>query len=719
MRIPKTPREILLAPIERTPRWLRTVLYSSLLALLLAYLSYRLVYSSPSQVSRRVQGALEEMVRARVVVGACERRWGRGTHVESVEISTARATQTQQVLGLLDIWVDPAQEAAWEIDPPPRASFPRPDQLGPAAPGAMRLRAREASIFLRHRSDGSPGEWSRGWDLSEVVRGAGLERALREQAVDLQVRGGSVHLLETRPDGRQIEHRLSFDRFQLRSDAAGWWLGVEIPASAHWDPSRVEAAGSHGGAVEVSAALENFRPAAVWIELLPSPWRELWRDLQPAGAFNVEWRWRRNAAGEAPEVALILESFDSTLRLPPRGLEVRRVRGRMRLDPGGILLGGSRATGGGDPLPPQIGEVWGMRCELRGSLGRDGGEIQLALPRTRLEQIPAAGPPEPLAWFLESFRPVGVIDDVRAELSPKTGDWSLVAAARDLSPAGAPAWILGEGRLEASGSGAPPPASSAVLALLDLRWEGFLGAIAGRIAIEWDKREWRVRTPPDAEGQLRIAAPRELASQPPAPVGTLSLSCRGGMDRSFLEGECAWAGVSFHCALASGQSGRGSLRWGRSAGRVAPGEEPAPAAPAAAASPPEAAGEADLEALRVPPGVLGGAAIGFAEGRAEWRVRRGAVEILPLRLAGAGVAARACGRISFAGQIDILCLISRGPSSRELYELAPDSPVAQWVEAAGPALEAYRLAGTASAPISRAIVASDIPFEQPLPAAAR
>lgn len=722
----------------QVPRWFsgslaRTALYSGVLLALLAYLSYRLVYSHPAQVQRRLQRQLEPYLVdvSQLRIHGASYSYGDGTRLERIEIPAAPVLE-EHLLGRLEgISIGPAAGGAG-------SSLGLRGRLATAARGGLAsMHVETAHVDLEHQSEERPGDRGGRWNFGECLRLPEISQELRTRPLQISLDAVKLSFHEIREKPLRCELR---DVIARREREALTFQG-QLPGCEHWVDGEIRGRLSPVGDLSLHAHLRDFRSLELWIPLFPEGLRNLVTALEPRGTHSTQaLRWDqgegftvdlelgvRRQQGRNVELTLLLQHSDTSLRLWPSGPRLAHVKGRMRVQGERLLLGTDTGPTAKECAPLEC-QAWGTECLLSGELRPSGGSARLRLPTTSLARVPASRFPAPVRSVLEGLRPTGHVEG-ELVVTPKSAlhAWQSELRLADVefhgfSPLAVAAATLTLTAGEMKGAGK--------LALDGLRWEG-LGEIHGELAVNWDAVglsvkafDLRVRPgqnaaqgseeaksgadrgtgeggAPSGEGRgddpARPSSRRSTASL----FGELSWARRDGA----LKGEAKWSNVQLDCGVLQAARVGGTLRF-------QPGSKFRPDLRGWIL---EAVGDLQLREIELPPGVAGEERLSFSTGNSRLRLDLKGLEIAGLSLTGPSGTLRAGGRIAADGEVGFLLLHAGGEAAERLAKLPLEAPPSAWLGAAGEDFRAYRLGGYTSAPASRPTDATDPAFRPTSP----
>jgi hypothetical protein len=701
--------------------WMRVGLYSSGLVVLLVYLSYRLVYSSSGQVETRLRQELESWIVAPLDLEGARHDWRQGTTLRRLDVSSPQGPQRQllarlQHLKLGASWGDcPPEEGAQRAGPrglrgPPRLSADDDaERRWLVCSARIRIDAVGEEIWSR-------AAWTR---AAGSILAPGRLGALKSEtpfdlfleSMELEVEGGGGD------DARRLDLKIADLLVQKR--AQGLRAECVLPECELWEEGALEASLDDRGVLRMAGRIENVVEADALLALATAPLRQSWLALRPQGLCDIELR-RLEVDLEAAQPAvldIVVVHHDSRFRFG--GVEAAHGHGPMRLEAEALAFGGE---GGIEPLRV---EVLGLPCRVEGRLSGALGEVHLQHEEASLASVGTRGAAGLVSVLVDELRPSASV--VRGEGQVRFGrggpSWSWTLKLGSVSVAAMGAVRFHDG-LDLRIERGPAPREGAPSATGEGRGRGEvvlggvecvgIGLLRGSADLVWDDQVLEI-----TGRDLRVSAASPHADSLPAASGSAELKgassrgYEGKVDASLrffwrdrrLEGSLDWQGVAVASALISAERVKGRWTFGqRESGHkeIADGS----GAPSGGGG-----GECELEAVRVPAGILAEEEAVFESGKALLRGGDGGVEVVGLLLEGRDDALRVRGTLRWEGGIDVVVVRVRGEMARALAALPLQSAPAEWRGAAGLEFTGFELRGTVSAASSRPLSPTDPVFD--------
>jgi hypothetical protein len=667
----------------RLGRLVRTAAYSALLLALLCYGTYRLVFTHPVQIQRRLEARLQHFLYRGARVERPSFDYGEGLRAERLEFFPLPVLEAHLLGRLEDVrWRGTAD---WSQG---RESARRRLQalLEGRESGGRLIEVRLAELHLDHRGDGQVDGWRRGWNFDELFRRDVIEAGLREHPIEVRIERARARLTELGRTSRLWSREIELADLLVRGDAGGLRMQARLPESAEWTDGELRLSGAPDGTCSLKLRIDDFRGASDWLPLLGGRLEELWRELRPEGAFRLEASAelagsRAGGAGGGLAFDAVLEHYDTRFEVPFAGLELRHLRGPMRLTAAGVSLGEAAS------LAPASAVLWGSECQISGSLVAGGGRLVLRFPLLSLATVSAARCPQAVRTIIAWLRPEGQLEgELRLVPEGAQGAWECSLRLQAVTLLGLPALVVPKAELELEGG---PEAGAGHLALGGVLWPGF-GRLQGKVGVVWDGEGLVLKAT-----DLKLSS-EELPEEEPA-AGRRRGSLWGQWRRRHIDGrgeaELRWSSVALRCALLQVREMDGTLRI-----RAKQDGEDAGAA--------RAEGECWLRDVRVSAGIAGAEELRFETGRGAFELGPQGLDVRSAFFQSPGAALWVRGQARLDGEVDFLILALSGERLRSVPPLAAGDP-RRWLDAAGPDLRSYRLSGTISDPRVRLIDATD------------
>lgn len=631
-------------------------IYSMGAIILLGYLSFKWVYSHPSQVKIRIERTAREAgVTAIEVQGATQESLD-GIRADKVSIkaggeglASLRGVHVGDVLVRCD---------SGDGDPTLAAV-----QAGGVRGGVPILVCEAKAEVVK-----SAGQWN----LASALDAGRLRSAARVDPFEILVRELDLGLSLEGDWARRVR----FENLELSGGRDGLRARAEISKSNGWDSGSFEIHSAGPGDWRIRGFIQNIRGGGSWRPLLPAAWGALWDRLVPEGDFTLRVeRFSGGPTGGGFSGRLHSSSWSFTL--PVVALAVARVNGSAGLGDGSISWGKPASL-----ESPEL-VLLGQAGSLSGSLDDKGGAIQVAFSEQGIATA-AAGVPQAIRDLMEALQPAGrlsgVLDIAVDSMAKDTGSWKLLFSLEELEFMEAafidPGKVLLQ--LEGKTDDASGGTATGSLEVEDMTIRG-LASLAGSIGLTWgeegltlDANELAVRLPgtPDA-----------------SPKGRLKGSLRTVSDGGGVEGDVDWTGVELLTGLlrAGEMSGQASIELGTGV----------------------VLGECRLKEIRVPAGILGDKELSYEDGVAEWSIEGDRIHLSALELSGPQGAVRVTGTIGFDSRLDLVCVRVGEKEAAALTALPIKSKPSDWIAASDGAYGASRLSGRMEAPLARPVYRDD------------
>ena len=665
-------------PVSVRPQKIQTLrpmsliaLYSAATILVLAYVSYKWVYSHPSQVAVRIQKAIEATGAGPVVVTGATQETLSGMRADKIEFQSAE----QVVADFSGVYVADAQvDCGQGVEDQNVAASVEAGGINGGLP-VLVCSARIELAGLQGAEAGSPAEWKpAGLPTAEKLhqRASADPFELRVRELELQL---SVGEAEGKPSWSKGVH---FNNLQLSAGLDGLSGRAAVSRSAVCDGGQLEFSSAGADDWRVWGGVENIRDAGEWINLLPSPWQSLWHSLSPTGSFSL----RIDRPGEAGFSGRIRTSAWS-FRLPVTGLVPVGVNGFARLGEGNIAWG--KEAG----LEAAAVVLLGQNGALSGRLGTEGeGRLSVAIAEEKLTDTLPADAPRVLGNIFDALRPSarvqGKLDISVSSLAEDSGSWELALALDELKLRGAHAIVPGAVQLDLKGDVGGKGRGTTAQGQLEIRDVTVAGlfSLKGVLGLSWVGEDLAL----DAGGlELRPAGVPATEEARGRLLGRLQ-TVNGGVG---VEGKVSWVETELRSSLLRVLEMSGFAEIEVGTGIVL--------------------GAGSLKDARIPAGILGEEELNYQRGRADWSVDGDGLHVAALELSGDKGAIRATGTIGFDSRIDLVCVQVGEKEAEALRALPLESKPADWMTVAG---KAYRLSGKLEKPLVLALKPDDKVLEQ-------
>ena len=665
-------------PVSARPQKIQTLrpmsliaLYSGATILVLAYVSYKWVYSHPSQVATRMEQAIEATGAGPVFVTGATQETLSGMRAEKIEFQSA----DEVIAAFSGVHVADAEVECGQGGQ--RKKSKASVQAGGASGGLPVLvcSARLAVAGVQGDGAGSPVEWKlAGFPVAEKLHqcASGDPFELRVRELELEC---SVADSEGKPSWLKSVH---FDNLQLSAGRDGLSGRVGVSRSAACDGGELEFSSVVAGNWKVWGGVENIREAGEWLQLLPGHWRELWRGLSPAGSFSL----RIDPPGTTGFSGRIRTSAWS-FRIPVVGMKPSGVAGFARLGEGDIAWGEEAGFEGAALV------LLGQNGVLSGRVGAEGeGRLSVSIAEEKLTDSLPADAPRVVGNIFKALQPSasvqGKLDISVSSLAEDTGSWELALALGRLHLHGARAIVPGPVQLELKGEvGGKGRGSTAQgqLEISDMTVAG-LFSLKGALGLSWVGEDLALEvsgleirpagTPPAEEAKGRL-------------LGRLQ-TVNGG---DGIEGKVSWVGTELRSSLLRVLEMSGFAESEVGTGIVL--------------------GAGSLKDARIPAGILGDEELSYERGRADWSVDTDGLHVAVLELSGGSGAIRATGTIGFDSRVDLVCVQVGEKEAEALRALPLESKPVDWMAVEG---KAYRLSGKLDEPLVLVLQPDDKVLEQ-------
>ena len=646
---------------------LRALTYSVILLGFLGFLSLQLHYSG-SQVERRLEDSCARFFRRPILFRGVEQ--GIFGPVTLRELAVPAAPVFEAPIALRLTGVRLGHRSGGHDDS-----------------GAVRARRAHGVLEFR-RLDGGGVRWNVEELLSPALRGGtSAEVAVGGASAAIEVEAASLDLIELGAESQRWT--VSARDVVVRGRGSDWLSEFALEPSELWREGSLRLLWRPGEAIELTGAVDGVRSLSNWLPLFSKEHRELWRRCQPQGEVDLDLQTAVVSAGRLRELRAVLLNYNSRWILAEVGAEVAQVRGPIVVTTERILLGDERS---GEVLRA---EVFGVGVTLHGQYERGAGRFSLEVPEQRVERLdllegdratpatqllhslnPRGRTRGTLKLVLPAARPGGTEESARVEGDFRFDALSLQAAAALTAGAGRLTFqsILGDGK------GTVEFESIHVPCLGELR--GPLRYVRRDDYVEVTFQDLQLGAAGDTGGSISGSFRLESGDegQTPAPLlERLECSIRG-FDLRWTSRLLESTGVAV------------TMKKSRDAAA--------------------ATGTLELSEPKVPPGLLEGFPDGleFVRGEGELRWDAGGIHIVHLLFSGREETLRLRGTIQLGGGMDLVCLVSPADEfSFSSESLDVDDPAA-WLAAAGESYRAYRIRGSALAPVARVLSELDPVF---------
>ena len=665
-------------PVSIRPQKIQTLrpmsliaLYSAATVLVLAYVSYKWVYSHPSQVATRIEQVIEATGAGPVVVTEATQETLSGMRADKIEFHFAEdVIATFSGVHVADAQVDcgqggQGQKATASVEAggisgglPVLVCSARVEVEGLQGPGAR-----------------SPVEWK----LSGFPVAGKLHQQAADDPFELRVRELELKFSVGDAEGEPSWSKsVQFDNLQLSAGLDGLSGRAGIPRSDACDGGELEFSSAGEDDWRVWGGVENIREAGEWITLLPAPWRSLWQGLSPRGSFSLRID-RPGGSGFSGRVRTSAWSF----RLPVAGLEPVGVNGFARLGEGNISWGKEAGFEAAAIV------LLGQNGVLSGRLGAEGeGRLSVTIAEEKLTDSLPGDAPRALTNIFNALQPSarvqGKLDISVSSLAEDSGTWELALALDRLQLHGARAIVPGPVQLELKGDAGGKGRNGTAQGQLEIRDMTVAGlfSLKGALGLSWAGEDLAL----DVSGlEIRPAGAPATDEARGRLLGRLQTVNGGGG----IEGKVSWLGTELRSNLLRVLEMSGFAEIEVGTGIVL--------------------GAGSLKDARIPAGILGDEELSYERGRADWSVDGDGLHIAALELSGGNGAIRATGTIGFDSRVDLVCVKVGEKEVENLRALPLESKPADWMAVNG---KAYRLSGKLEKPLVLALKPDDRVLEQ-------
>lgn len=639
------------------------VLYSLGAVLLLGYLSFKWVYSHPSQVAIRIERSAEGAgVSSVKVLGAAQEALA-GVRADEITVEAGDAPFAN-LLGVHvgDVTID-CQGAG---------------RAGASTAGVQAGGIRGGTPVLVCSSRAEVAERGGKWNLAAAVDADRVRAAAAADPFEILVRELNLGLSLENGWGRRVQ----LDDIELSGGTGGLQGRAVISKSADWDGGSFAIDSPGPGEWALSGSLQNIRNGETWSPLLPATWAGLWDRLSLEGGFTLRIeRFSHGSAGT--ELSGSLQGAAMAFRLPVVGLPVTAMNGSAKIGNGSISWG--KLAGLDSPELVLLGQSG----SLSGMIDGKGGALQVALPEQAIVEGAVPGAPQTIRNLMAALRPTGrlsgLLDLSISSVAEDAGAWKLLLSFDALKFLGAafidPGKVLLQ--LEGKKEGVPGGLASGTLTIEDLAIRGLV-SLAGSIDLNWGGEGLALEA-----SELAI----RLAGAPGAePRGIFKGSLRTVSDGGGVEGDVDWTGVELRSGLLAAEEMSGQASIELATGVVL--------------------GESRLKKIRVPAGILGEKELVYEAGVAEWSIDEDGIHLSMLELSGSQGAVRVTGTIGLDSRVDLVCVRVGEKEAVALTALPLKSNPADWVAASEGAYGASRLSGKMKAPLVRPVYRDDKVLKQ-------
>ncbi len=388
------------------PRWkarplVRALVYSSAVAVALAYVSYRFIWAHHAQVEIRLTAHLESLIDSSVRVKGARYRVLEGTRATQIDLGAPRAVGAGRVLARLrGVHVDAASIECGRGDLGTLASV---WEAARSAGVPRQIVVCGADLVLVHREDsaargagsGAAAGVSDGWSVAGLVRPGAWQELLRHEG-QLLLRDATVELRRVRRAGADLVREVELRDLIVELGGGRLHGEVAILEGRHWVGGQADFTYAPGAGLVVRGRLESLDGVSEWLPFLPAGLGELVAEVAPGGAVTLElqrleWGGASDVgAGGGPRIDATVRHWGSTLRVPRLGvgsgetegdgaLELHVIDGRTRVRATGHAWGAPRAQ------PPARGGRGGQRGARTGSVPVTGARAVTANGSTRGE----------------------------------------------------------------------------------------------------------------------------------------------------------------------------------------------------------------------------------------------------------------------------------------------------------------------------------------------
>ncbi|MEE3297790.1 MAG: hypothetical protein VX250_10415, partial [Planctomycetota bacterium] len=436
------------------------VLYSLGAVLLLGYLSFKWVYSHPSQVAIRIERSAEGAgVSSVKVLGAAQEALA-GVRADEIAVAAGDAPFAN-LLGVHvgDVTID-CQGAG---------------RAGVSTAGVQAGGIRGGTPVLICSSRAEVAERGGKWNLAAAVDADRVRAAAAADPFEILVRELNLGLSLENGWGRRVQ----LDDIELSGGTGGLQGRAVISKSADWDGGSFAIDSPGPGEWALSGSLQNIRNGETWSPLLPATWAGLWDRLSLEGGFTL--RIERLSHGSAgTELSGSLQGAAMAFRLPVVGLPVTAMNGSAKIGNGSVSWG--KLAGLDSPELVLLGQSG----SLSGMIDGKGGALQVALSEQAIVEGAVPGAPQTIRNLMAALRPTGrlsgLLDLSISSVAEDAGAWKLLLSLDALKFLGAPFIDPGKVLLQLEGKkeGAPGGLASGTLTIEDLAIRGLV-SLAGSI----------------------------------------------------------------------------------------------------------------------------------------------------------------------------------------------------------------------------------------------
>jgi len=693
----------------------RPITYCLLLCGTLGYLSLA-AYYSPAAARARLETTLGRWAGRSVRVDGCRQEWFGALQADRLSIAAAPVLIERTFLEAqgLEVGVgepDPFAESESGAPRPPATFGGGDESTQEGFDGRVRLR--NLKLFFEQRlSDPVLGGDSQ-WNCAELWKAGSIRSVLEELRYGVFVDRMSIVFRQLGAAGAQREWTLDAAPAWLHQVAGGGaLLRAELGTNELFAGGALELEWHPPTRMRFRGGLDDLVAIEPWLPLLPDAYKPFWGRFRVDGACAVDIDEGVVVGGQLESLRAVLRCYDCRLSERSGAFAIQHVRGEFVGTESALRMGESQTSGG------LTGTLWGLSVRLRGGARSDDPEVGVEVVDGALDELDLdalAGQDAPVQILLRGLRLAGDLSGtLRFPLDPGAPErWvaalQLGGSAKGFSAEGVLPARDGQARFRAESS---RRGGMGTLHLEDLTLSGW-GEVSGDIGCTWENdtvrlgfTDLRVRASPanvlsendrGAQGGGETAPeeagpPGEGMAQDQTGVVTGSVEVGSGADpRDAVRVELKWLGLSLRAGLvealgvgggvtyeAETKSHRGVFRVGEA--RLAPGL---------------------LEASE------GG--LFFQRGSGVFRFDPEGLVLTGLVLLGVDETLRVRGRVSFSGDLDLVC-VRAGKEAAFRDELLDTDTSHAWMLAAGESFRGYRVTGALAEPKARTVPGQDPAF---------
>lgn len=692
----------------------RPIIYCLLLCGTLGYLSLA-AYYSPAAARARLEATLGRWAGRSVRVDGCRQEWFGALQANRVSIAAAPVLVERTFLEAqgLEVGVsepDPFAESESGAARPP-ATF-RGGDASTKDGFDGRVRLRNLKLFFEQRlSDPVLGGDSQ-WNCAEFWKAGSIRSVLAELRYGLFCDRMSISLRQLGAAGAQREWTVDAAPAWLHRVAGGGaLLRAELGTNKFFAGGGLELEWHPPTRVRFRGGLDDLVAIEPWVPLLPDAYEPFLSRFRIDGACALDVDEGVVVGGKLESLRAVLRCYDCRLSERSGTFAIEHVRGEFVATESALWMGASQTSEG------LTGTLWGLSVGIRGGARTDDAEVGVEMVDGALEDLDLdalAGQEGPVKILLRSLRLAGDLSGtLRFPLDPSAPDrWAaalqLGGSAKGFSAGGVLPARDGQARFRAESF---RRGGMGTLHLDGLTLSGW-GEVSGDIGCTWEDdavrlgfTDLRVGVPPvkirpenDRAGETapeEAGPPQEAMAQDGTGVVTGSVEVDSAADPGdAVRVELNWLGLSLKTELVEALGVGGAVTYEaetkrhRGAFRV---------------------GEA-----RLPPGLLEASEGGlfFQRGSGVFRFEPEGLVLTGLVLLGVDEALRVRGRVSFSGDIDLVC-VRAGNKAAFRDELLDTETSHAWMLAAGESFRGYRVTGTLAEPKARPIPGQDPAFVKP------